>query len=139
MSGDPVPASDHVVKYVGPSKWQGGQLDWSALLPRQRDMGRASYNWLEYYTDCTRAEQLSRIRTSCTLDLKRTGAFVMLQVGGTCERMLDEHPDSLILRFTHQPIGTNESHCEMAGAGHDDTIAGFILNRCVLQSFPGLD
>jgi hypothetical protein len=88
MDGEPIPDTDHVVRYVSPSRYANKLLDWTALLPRPQDNGEASYNWLEYFGNGTVQELLIRLKASLTtLKISKNGTFAVLNVGRTISQM----------------------------------------------------
>jgi hypothetical protein len=135
MTGDPIPDPDNVVKYLSPSKYNGGKLDWHALTPRESDEGENSCFWMNYFSGLPE-EQLARIRATCELTLRSNGRFAELNVGRVRQEVLVGV--GLETAFTHQPLGNNESHSVMTGLSHDNEAAGFILNRCVLGYRPAV-
>jgi hypothetical protein len=141
MDGEPIPDEHHVVKYLGPSKWnEGDDPDWSALLPRLQDCGKSSCNWMEFYdsysSDEERMEQIRKgIIDSNSLKLRTRGAFVKFRVGEACTKLQQEQRQ---VRFVHKPLGANLSHAEMEGLQHGDVVAGALLGGCVTANFPGL-
>ena len=99
MDGEPIPDSDHVARYVSPSKYVNKVLDWSALLPRAQDNGEASYNWLEYLGHGTVQELIARLKASLTLTIKKNGTFAALNAGRAISGMRNAHEPSIQLRL----------------------------------------
>lgn len=130
MSGDPIPDSDEVAKYLSPSKYNGAKLNWYALTPRESDNGENSCFWMDYFAGSSAEEQLTQIRATCGLDRRPNGRFAELNVDRVRKAILEGV--GLSTTFTHEPIGTNVSHSVMRGISHDNEAAGFILNRCVI-------
>jgi len=141
MDGDTVGDDHHVVKYLSPLRWkQGIDPDWSAVLPRADEDGKASCNWMEYYDSGSDEERMVLIRKGILecrnpLQLKPKGAFVKINVGNARARLQQESRDA---RFVHRPVETNVSHSEMEGLSHGDDVAGAILGGCVIAPFPGV-
>lgn len=129
MDGEPIPETDHVTRYVSPSKYVNKILDWTALLPRPVDEGEASYNWLEYLGNGTTQELVMRLKASLTkLTIKKTGTFATLNVGEPISGMQTAQPD-IQLKFIHTPKPPeNESHASMFGLDHLNDAAGRFLN-----------
>jgi len=104
MDGDPIPESDHVARYVSPSKYVNNVLDWSALLPRAQDNGEASYNWLEHFGNGTVQELVIRLKASLTtLTIKRSGTFAALNVGRAISGMRSAQPNICLLYTSPSP------------------------------------
>jgi len=136
MDGQPIPAGDHVARYVSPSKYVNKVLDWTALLPRPQDNGEASYNWLEYLGSGTVQELIARLKASLTtLTVSKNGTFAALNVGRTISRMSSACEPSIQLRFIHTPRPGNDSHASMFGLDHLNESAGALLND-VCETFP---
>jgi len=135
MDGEPIPASDHVARYVKPSKYVNKVMDWDALLPRPQDNGEASYNWLEYFGNGTPQELIIRLAASLTkLTISKNGVFATFNVGDAISGMLNAQPH-IKLQFIHTPEPENESHASMFGLDNLNEAAGkFLKNLC--QKFP---
>ena len=85
MDGDPIPECDHVARYVSPAKYVNKVLDWSALLPRARDNGEASYNWLQHLGSGTVQELIVRLEASLTtLTIKKNRIHPSAAVPQVC-------------------------------------------------------
>jgi hypothetical protein len=135
MDGDPIPESDHVARYVRPSKYVNKVLDWSALLPREQDNGEASYNWLEYLGNGTVKELIALLKASLTtLTISKNGTFAALNVGRTISGMKSAQP-GIQLRFIHTPLPGNDSHASLLGLDHLNEAAGTFLND-LCETYP---
>lgn len=103
MTGEDLPESDHIVRYVKPSMIkQNGYADGSTFMLRtdtQNETG-LSVNLLEALRD-DRSSQLSRVRQTSRLNLRRNGRFAELNVGEVIQRVSDEIDT---LRITHDPL-----------------------------------
>ena len=129
MDGESIPDSDHVARYVSPSKYVNKMLDWSALLPRAQDNGEASYNWLEHFGNGTFQELIVRLKASITkLTISKNGTFAVLNVGRTISQMSSASEPSIQLRFIHTPRPGIDSHASMFGLDHLNESAGVLLN-----------
>ncbi len=136
MDGDPIPECDHVARYVSPAKYVNKVLDWSALLPRARDNGEASYNWLQHLGSGTVQELIVRLKASLTtLTIKKNGTFAALKVGHTISRMSSAFEPGIQLRFIHTPQPEIDSHASMFGLDHLNESAGALLND-LCETFP---
>ena len=80
MTGDELPDSDHVVRYVKPSNVQKGIVNASEFV---RDKDGVSVNWLEYFQGKTKKEQLGEVRRLIQLTIRPNGRFAQLNVGDT--------------------------------------------------------
>jgi len=136
MTGDAIPPSDHVVRYVSPSKYNNGMLDWTALLPREVDAGESSFNWLEYFQKSSAEENLAEVKRTHKLNRRPKGIYAKLNVGNSAARMKNDHSLSREITFVHKPIDSNVSHAVMIGLQHDDEESGAILNGCVIDFMP---
>jgi hypothetical protein len=136
MHGDPIPESDHVARYVSPSKYTNKVLDWNALLPRPQDRGEASYNWLEYFGTGSPQELIARLKAVITtIRIKKTGTFAFFKVGIALEGMLVAQP-LIHLTFIHTPQPGNDSHCSMFGVDEANEAAGMFLNELCEEFLP---
>ena len=80
MTGDELPDSDHVVRYVKPSNVQKGIVNAEEFVG---DKEGVSVNWLEYFKGKTKEEQLGQVRRLIQLTKRPNGRFARLNVGMT--------------------------------------------------------
>lgn len=107
----------NVVRYAGHSKidTNTGNAGRLAFQLREDEVG-LSVNWLEYYADKSKHEQLKKIQC----DMKSTGRhigingiFAELNVGDAIDKVLDEC--GVETDFSHDPLCKNPSHTLMLG------------------------
>ena len=75
MKGDSLPATDHVVRYIGGSNIDGEEVD-----PEGFEDLEPSVNWLECH-EGSKDEQIARVRELIRLRLRSTAKFAELSVG----------------------------------------------------------
>ena len=100
MTGDDIPDEDHVLRYARPTDvldTDVGGLNCSAFQLRRDEEG-LSVNWLEYFANLPRIEQVDRVRGLIRLTLSRNGALAELDVGRTRAYVDDA------IRFVHDPL-----------------------------------
>lgn len=128
MTGPHLPRDHHVIRYV---KFTGIEEDGSIgglefrLRPHRPDETGLSVNWLEYFDDLIKAEQVQMVRE--TIQLKKLGKnarFAELNVGQVTAHLIDEL-DALV--FVHDPkdavaeFGPDLSHSEIRGLPPGDS------------------
>jgi len=109
MTGDPIPGSDYVVRYVRPGLIDGEDVDGGAFVLRPGETG-LSINWLDYYSNIPKNQQLHLVRLLFRLTVARKGRFTELNVGKTKEHLIEELP---ALSFVEDP------RCADPAVGHD--------------------
>ena len=146
MTARDLPDEGNVVRYARPTQVLDGRVDGSAFLLRENEP-RLSVNWLEYFDDQPRPQQLVEIRRLIRLTLGRTGLFAELNVGATRKHigdMVDE------LRFTHSPLDSRRwfrsrsfAQRSLWGYLHEDTpeaeLIGDMIAECVTEVHPAME
>ena len=135
-----LPDDHHIVRHVGSSKIKKGKVEASAFELRPNEAG-VSVNWLEYYSGLGKADQLSKIRRSSGLSLKKSGRFAELNVGRVRQRLVDEGFEKISI--VHSPLCKNPSHSEIRGlpdanSAFDAEMAGDFIAKCVIECHPAV-
>lgn len=146
MIGDELPDDAHVVRYVK-SSWisdEDDSIDGEAFRLKPNESG-LSVNWLEWFGNCTKAQQLNEVRRRCRLEMRKSGCLAELNVGVTKQHVLKH----TALNFIHKPLpaeGNYEagpSHSELAGLPPRDTLAaamlGDMIAECVENAHPTVE
>ncbi len=147
MNGNDLPENDHIVRYVKPRNVEDGRVSIAEFRLREDrpDEKGVSVNWLEYYQNLSKEEQLAEIRRVSRLKLRENGGFAELNVGRIKDFLAEELPG---LRVVHTPLDAEEefpadpSHSEITGlpSGNSeqaDLIAGMIA-KCVCDFHPAI-
>ena len=144
MNGNDLPDGAHVVRYVKPtSRHEDGRVDGSAFRLRSGDNG-LSINWLEYFGDLTKAQQLDAVRRLSRLTMRRSGCLAELGVGTT-----KQHSSELTaLRFIRKPLAAENgyeadpSHSEITGLPQGDSpqaaLLGDLIAECIQAIHPAI-
>ena len=144
MNENDLPDNAHVVHYVKPtSKHEDGSVDGSAFRLRPSDNG-LSVNWLEYFSDLTKAQQLDEVRRLSRLTIRRSGCLAELGVGATKQYA----PELTALRFVHKPLAAENgyeadpSHSEITGLPQGDSpqaaLIGDLIAECIQAIHPAI-
>ena len=107
----------NVVRYVGYGKinTNTGNVGREAFQLRKKDTG-LSVNWLEYFANNSKYEQLKKIQSdmkSIGWSIGTKGVFAELNVGETINEVIDGC--GITIDFSHNPKGKNPSHALMLG------------------------
>ena len=107
----------NVVRYVGRGKMDPitGNITREAFSLRKNETG-VSVNWLEYFTDVSKQEQLQKIRSDMKVrnyTVGPKGAFAELNIGDTTDTIWDEC--GIEIWFNHVPRYKNPSHALLLG------------------------
>ena len=146
MIADELLDDAHVVRYVK-SSWisdEDDSIDGEAFRLKPNESG-LSVNWLEWFGNCTKAQQLNEVRRRCRLEMRKSGCLAELNVGVTKQHVLKH----TALNFIHKPLpaeGNYEadpSHSELAGLPPRDTLAaamlGDMIAECVENAHPTVE
>ena len=143
MNGGDLSDSDHVVRYARFTDiLDDGTLNCSAFQLRTMESG-LSVNWLEYFGDRTKSQQLDEIRPLIRLTMKKSGRLAELNVGVTKEYVGHRFDE---LRFIHTPLDADEnyeadpSHSEIIGLPPKDSpeaeLIGDLIAECIIAVHP---
>lgn len=131
ITGSQLSDENCVVRYVRPGLVRDdGSVDGGAFRLRANEDG-LSVNWLEYFEDQTRLDQLKRIRRLLRITPSRNGLFVELNVGKT-KREIRSYAE---LRFECRPLKAkgdcpeDPSHCEILGLPKDSPQAALVADK----------
>ena len=137
MTGNNLPADDHVVRYVKPTSVRSdGKPAGSAFCPRPDDTG-LSVNWIECFRDCSKEQQIAEVRRLFRLKMRVRGRLAELNVGQTRRHLRDEL-DSL--RFVHRPLvaegpyEADPSHSEITGLPGADSPEAELIGDMIAES-----
>ena len=156
MNTQELSASDNVVRYVSLTHLQGEKASGSAFRPKEtgKDL---SVNWLEYFRDQEKSEQLNRIRDLIRLEKGAQAKLAELNVGKTIEkftfdvaRLNAKHPRgesiNCDLHFVRTPLckfgnyPADPSHCDIMTLPPPDSsyfdIIGDLIARSVIRLYP---
>ncbi|MCY3986898.1 MAG: hypothetical protein OXF23_07675 [Candidatus Dadabacteria bacterium] len=138
MNND-LPESDHIVRYVKPSNLELGRVSISEFKLREgrEDERGVSVNWLEYYNNFSKEEQLAEIRRVSRLKLRKNGRFAELNVGEIKRLVSKELRD---LRIIHTPLDAeghflaDPSHSEIVGLPSENPEKSDLIAQMIVQS-----
>lgn len=148
MTGDDLPADDHIVRYVKPSMIEEDGTANGAefrLRPHRPDETGVSVNWLEVF-DADKLHQIAEVRRLYRLTVKKTGRFAELNIGAVRERVTEELEK---LRIVHDPLDAEDdfeadpSHAEITNLPPGDTdqamLVGDLIAECVIAMHLAVD
>ena len=110
MSDVYLPETSHVVRYIKPRFFNDGEISGEAFQLRKNERDGLSVNWLEYFGDIPKDQQLDNVRRSIGIKIKSTGRFAELAVGKTQQFLKDD--SDCEARFVHRPLKANGSQKE---------------------------
>ena len=137
MIGNELPDDAHVVRYVK-SSWindADGSIDGEAFRLRPNDRG-ISVNWLEWFRNRTKAQQLNGVRGLIRLEMRKSGCLAELNVG-TAKQHVFKHT---VLSFIHRPLPAegiyeaDPSHSEITGLPPGDSLPAALLGDMIAES-----
>ena len=100
MRGDLLPNDDHVVRYVRPGLIDGEEVTGTAFHRREGEIA-LSINWLDYFRNQPKEQQLREVRRLFGLQVSPNGRFAELTVGQTRRHLADELE---ALKFVEDPL-----------------------------------
>ncbi len=137
MSDLEIPADDYVVRYVKPSLITEGRINGVVFMLRPKERG-LSVNWLDFYENCSKNQQLDEVRASSRMEMKKNGRLAELKVGSTKEHLISEINKSMI--FKHRPGDDDPSHSEILGLPDSGTpeahLIGDLIAKTVTAVYP---
>ena len=136
-----LPDESHVVRYAAPRHiHDDGSVDGYIFRLRPQESG-LSVNWLEYFSQLTKPQQLEQVRQLSRLNLRRNGRFAELSVDLARRELLD-------LAFRHRPLEATDqypadpSHSEIIGLPPGDSpqaaLIGDMIAALVQNLHPAL-
>lgn len=136
-----LPDESHVVRYAAPRHiHDDGSVDGYIFRLRPQESG-LSVNWLEYFSQLAKPQQLEQVRQLSRLNLRRNGRFAELSV----DLARQELPD---LAFRHRPLEAtaqypaDPSHSEIIGLPPGDSpqaaLIGDMIAALVQNLHPAL-
>ena len=145
MNENDLPDDAHVVHYVKfTDRHEDGSVDGSAFRLRPSDKG-LSVNWLEYFSDLTKSQQLDEVRRLSRLTMRRSGRLAELGVGPTKQH---DSGELTALRFVHKPLAAGNgyeadpSHSEIIGLPQGDSpqaaLIGDLIAECIQAIHPAI-
>ncbi len=133
-----MPDDDRVVRYARPTDvLDDGSLNCSAFMLRDGESG-LSINWLDYFRDQPKSQQLDEIRRLSRLTMRRNGRLAESNMWQTSEYVRRELEG---LRFIHTPLDADTgyapdpSHSEIRGLptrySPEAELIGYMIAECV--------
>jgi hypothetical protein len=138
MKGQTVPDSDHVARYCKASTVEGGEIQATAFMPRDREE-YLSVNWLEDLNCPDRRSEISALRElySRKLTVGAAARIAILNVGTFRTKVEHESPDTRRLRVLHEPIIPDDpSHAGIYDFSSADEIVAELIAQTVLEMHP---
>lgn len=144
MTCGDLPDDAHIVRYISPSRVdENGVVNGKAFRLRPNENG-LSVNWLDFFADLGKSEQLNEVRRLSRLELRSNGRFAELNVGVAKQAVRAELPN---LRFIHDPLpavdeyDADPSHSQIAelpplSDSQRSAMIGDMIARCVLNLYP---
>ena len=144
MSVEEVPEEHHVIRYVKPTLLDGIDVDGSAFVLRQGEVGLSVY-WLEIFNDLGCADPINEIRRLSRITLASTSKFAKLNVSHTKRNVTDKAAQagvSIDLKVLQAPLPEipgsepDPSHSEIHGLPDyaDDAamMVGDLIAACIV-------
>ena len=152
MKGDPVPDTDHILRYVGGSHvdvTEHGQpyLAGSGFIAKPKDHNRPSYNWLECM-EGTLEQQVQQVRDATRLNYRPKGKLARLNVGQVRGHVESNTADRRAIAVLHDPLDPEDSmpadpsHAIMTNVPDENDpegeLIGDLIAECIIDVFPAV-
>ena len=146
MTCGDLPDDAHVVRYISPSRVdENGVVNGKAFRLRPNENG-LSVNWIDFFADLGKSEQINEVRRLSRLELRSNGRFAELNVGAAKQAVRAELLD---LRFVHDPLPAvdeyeaDPSHSQIADLppvsdSQRSAMIGDMIARCVHNLYPAV-
>ena len=144
MTGEPIPDSDHLSRYVKGSQIDDdGSVDGAAFRLRVIHgipETSLSVNWLEHLHPVDRRAQIDALRAvfSRKMSVSGTARFAVLNVGELVAHV-QEGPEHRQLRVVHDPVlvePVDPSHSGILGLRFDDDLIADLIAEVVRELYP---
>lgn len=126
--GDPIPATDHVIRYCSKNKWcpqNGLRFPPSTFQPAEIPDQDVSVNWLEYYVEDDAETRFKKAAIDCGHGNKReSGRFLKLNVEDIFNAARDKH--NVKPKVLYSGHCENLSHADIS-LSNDPTYASLCL------------
>ena len=135
MSGKSLPDQNHITRYCKPKTLgEDGRPSRTSFMLRIVE-SYLSVNWLEYFGNIGRDEQLNKIRQHIQLSPASTAKLALLNVGETLDHV---HNNSGMTNISilHEPTSMDPSHSGIHGYGPDDDLIADLIAEMVLEVYP---
>ena len=146
MTGDELPDTEQVVRYVRPSHiLENGRVAGRAFRLRVGEEG-LSVNWLGYFAELSKPEQVREVRRLIRMTLRGNGRFAELNVGAVKQAVSADLPELPGLHFVHYPLpadgasDADPSHSQVSGlppfSDLSSKVIGALIARRVQELHP---
>lgn len=128
----------NIVRYIKPTHVENGKINHEAFERRENEEG-LSVNWLEYYENKTKEEQLKGAISDCAtgISFSKTGKFAEINIG-KARSILNEKEEFSC--FLHKPSKGNPSHSEILiskrNKKRNERLRQRLLSRSVDRLYP---
>ncbi len=130
MTGSELPDDTFVVRYAKPSLINDDRVNGAVFLLRSVDNG-LSINWLNFFENCNKEQQLDKVRESSQIKLNKNGRLAELNVGTTKKKLVGELES---ISFKHQPFDDDPSHSEVIGLPLGETPEAELIGDMIAQT-----
>ena len=135
MKGKSLPDPDHIARYCKPKTLrEDGRPSRTSFMLKPGEP-YLSVNWLEYFGDIERNEQLDCIRRHISLSLASTAKFAVLNVGET-RNQVQTNSGASHVSILHEPTPKDPSHSGIHGYRHEDDLIADLIAEVVLEIYP---
>lgn len=146
MKDEPVPDTDHVVRYCGGATLDNGQVSGASFKLRTMQDGSTeeylSVNWLEFLGKATRKAEISEVQRVLSTKMKpgSQARLAVLQVRNVREYVVQNAPNQRILRILHRPDEPPEkpdpSHSGIFDTEIEEDLIVELIAERVLETHP---
>lgn len=119
-----------VVRYAKPSLINEDRITGGVFVLRPRELG-LSVNWLDFFEECSKEQQLDRVRETSQMELSRNGRLAELNVGMTKTHLVGELES---ISFEHKPCDDDPSHSEIFGLPVGETPEAELIGDMIAQT-----
>jgi hypothetical protein len=145
-TGDHVPDTDHVLRYVRPKHVDNGVVNGAGFLRRPHE-DASSVNWMEHFA-APPTNQVAEIKARKRISYAKTGVLARVNVGQTTSYVQANDPSGTTLSFEHDPLDEDEaqnwpadwSHALIKGIPVAETpeaeLVKDLIADCVLETYP---
>ncbi len=130
MTDFEIPDDHYVVRYAKPSLINEDRITGAVFELKPGEPG-LSVNWLDFFENCIKDQQLDKVRESTQMDMNKNGRLAELNVGRTKLHLISEMKS---ISFKHKPCDDDPSHSEVFGLPSGDTPEAELIGDMIAQT-----
>ncbi len=130
MTSFELPDDTFVVRYAKPSLINDKRINGAVFVLRLGE-NELSVNWLDFFENCNKEQQLDKVRESSQMYMNKNGLLAEMNVGITKNQLVGELES---ISFKHKPCDDDPSHSEVLGLPLSETPEAELIGDMIAQT-----